>query len=64
MGIISGFIPIYNKAKNEEGEEAAEEFTSNVFNILMRFALGAVIFGIVFARPFSKILSPDLEGNG
>ena len=63
MGIISGFIPIYNKAKNEEGEEAAEEFTSNVFNILMRFALGAVIFGIVFARPFSKILSPDLEGE-
>ena len=63
MGIISGFIPIYNKAKNLEGEEAAEEFTSNVFNILMRFALGAVIFGIVFARPFSKILSPDLEGE-
>lgn len=63
MGIISGFIPIYNKAKNEEGIEAAEEFTSNVFNILMRFALFAVIFGIIFARPFSKILSPDLEGK-
>lgn len=63
MGIISGFIPIYNKAKNEEGEEAAEAFTSNVFNILMRFGLFAVIFGLVFARPFSKILSPDLEGE-
>ena len=63
MGIISGFIPIYNRAKNEEGEEAAEEFTSNIFNILMRFGLGAVIFGIVFARPFSKILSPSLEGQ-
>src|SRR5699024_11849132 len=64
MGIISGFIPIYNKAKNEEGEEAAEAFTSNVFNILMRFGLFAVIFGLVFARPFSIILSPDLEGGG
>lgn len=63
MGIISGFIPIYNKAKNEEGVEAAEAFTSNVFNILMRFGLFAVIFGMVFARPFSKILSPDLEGE-
>ena len=63
MGIISGFIPIYNRAKNEEGEEAAEEFTSNIFNILMRFGLGAVIFGIVFARPFSKILSPSLDGE-
>ena len=62
VGIISGFIPIYNKAKNEEGEEAAEEFTSNVFNILMVFALVAVVIGMIFARPFSKLLSPDLDG--
>ena len=63
VGIISGFIPIYNKAKNEEGEAAAEEFTSNIFNILMRFGLIAVILGIVFARPFSKMLSPSLDGE-
>lgn len=63
VGIISGFIPIYNKAKNEEGEEAAEVFTSNVFNILMAFAVIAVIVGMVFARPFSKLLSPDLDGE-
>ncbi|WP_130819090.1 murein biosynthesis integral membrane protein MurJ [Anaerococcus vaginimassiliensis] len=63
VGIISGFIPIYNKAKNEEGEEAAEEFTSNVFNILMVFALVAVVIGMIFARPFSKLLSPDLDGD-
>lgn len=62
VGIISGFIPIYNKAKNEEGKEAAEEFTSNVFNILMVFALVAVVIGMIFARPFSKLLSPDLDG--
>lgn len=62
VGIISGFIPIYNKAKNEGGKEAAEEFTSNVFNILMVFALVAVIIGMIFARPFSKLLSPDLDG--
>ncbi|MDO5048200.1 MAG: murein biosynthesis integral membrane protein MurJ [Anaerococcus sp.] len=62
VGIASGFIPIYNRAKNEEGEEAAETFTSNILNILMVFGLGAVIVGIIFARPFSKILSPDLDG--
>ena len=63
VGIISGFIPIYNKAKKEEGEEVAEEFTSNIFNILMVFAVFAVIIGMVFARPFSKLLSPDLSGE-
>ena len=63
VGIISGFIPIYNKAKNEEGIEAAEEFTSNIFNILMGFGTLAIIIGIVFARPFSRMLSPDLSGK-
>ncbi|MDY3006063.1 murein biosynthesis integral membrane protein MurJ [Anaerococcus porci] len=62
-GIIYGFIPIYTKAKNEEGEAAAEEFTSNIFNILMIFGLVAVVFGFIFARIFCKIFSPDLEGD-
>ena len=63
VGIISGFIPIYNRAKNEEGEASAEKFTSNIFNILMVFATAALIFGLIFAKPFSKILSPDLDGE-
>ena len=63
VGIISGFIPIYNKAKNEEGLESAEKFTSNIFNILMVFATIAIIIGLIFAKPFSKILSPDLDGE-
>lgn len=62
-GIIYGFIPIYTKAKNEEGEEVAEEFTSNIFNILMVFGLVAVIFGFVFAEAFCKLFSPDLKGE-
>lgn len=62
-GIIFGFIPIYTKAKNEEGEEAAEEFTSNIFNILMVFGLVAVIIGFIFAGAFCKLFSPDLKGE-
>lgn len=63
VGIISGFIPIYNRAKNEEGIDSAEKFTSNIFNILMIFATIAIILGLIFAKQFSKILSPDLEGD-
>lgn len=62
-GIIYGFIPIYTKAKNEEGLEAAEDFTSNIFNILMVFSMGAVIFGFIFAGAFCKLFSPDLKGE-
>ena len=61
--VASGFIPIYTKAKNEEGEEAAEEFTSNIFNILMVFGLVAVIIGFIFAGAFCKLFSPDLKGE-
>lgn len=63
VGIISGFIPIYNRAKNEEGIKEAEKFTSNIFNILMVFGAIALVIGFIFARPFSKILSPSLEGE-
>lgn len=62
VGIISGFIPIYKRAKNEKGLAEAEKFTSNIMNILMVFATVAIVFGIIFARPFSKLLSPDLDG--
>lgn len=62
-GIIYGFIPIYTKAKNEKGVEAAEDFTSNIFNILMVFGLVAVVIGFIFARGFCKIFSPDLSGE-
>ena len=62
-GIIYGFIPIYTKAKNEGGEEAAEEFTSNIFNILMVFGLIAVVIGFIFAGAFCKLFSPDLKGE-
>ena len=63
VGIISGFIPIYNRAKNESGIKEAEKFTSNIFNILLVFGTVAIILGFIFARPFSKILSPDLDGQ-
>lgn len=63
VGIISGFIPIYNMAKKEKGTKEAEKFTSNIMNILLVFATIAIIIGLIFARPFSKLLSPGLEGS-
>ena len=38
-GIVAGYIPMYNKAKNEIGEDGAKSFTSNLINIMMIFAL-------------------------
>lgn len=61
--IASGFIPIFNKAKVEEGESTALDFTNNLINILM--ILGIIFFAIslLFATPISKLFSPGLEGE-
>lgn len=62
-GIIFGFIPMYNKVKNEKGEEEAESFTSNIFNILLVIAMVAVVIGFIFARTFCMIFSPALADD-
>lgn len=62
-GILSAYIPIYNKALNEKGEERAKEFTSNLINILMIYGAVAVAIVIIFAEPLSKLLSPKLSGD-
>lgn len=62
-GILYAYIPVYNKALNEKGEGRANEFTSNLINILMIYGAVAVAILIGFAGPLSKIFSPKLSGE-
>lgn len=62
-GILSAYIPIYNKVLNEKGEERAKDFTSNLINILMIYGAVAVTIVIIFAGPLSKLFSPKLSGK-
>lgn len=62
-GIVAGYIPMYNKVKNDMGEDEAKSFTSNLINILMIFALISLALVFVFAKQISKLLSPGLDGQ-
>lgn len=62
-GIVSGYIPIYSKVVEEEGEDSANRFTYNLINILMIFGLLIFLLIFFFASPICKILSPDLTGE-
>lgn len=62
-GVLSAYIPVYNKALNEKGEERAKDFTSNLINILMIYGAVAVAIVIAFAGPLSKLFSPKLSGD-
>ena len=63
QAVLSSFIPIYNKVKNQEGKKAADKFTSNLVNSLIIVATIAVILGIIFARPLVKLLASGWEGK-
>lgn len=62
-GIVSGYIPIYSKIVEEEGEDSANRFTYNLINILMIFGFLIFLLIFFFASPICKILSPDLTGE-
>lgn len=62
-GIITAYIPTYNKVRNDISDEAAKDFTSNLINILMFYGFLALLIVFIFARPLSKLFSPDLSGT-
>ena len=62
-GIITAYIPTYNKVRNDISDEAAKDFTSNLINILMFYGCLTLLIVFIFARPLSKLFSPDLSGT-
>lgn len=62
-GIRSSYIPVFNKVRNERGDDEANKFTSNIINILMIYGIISITLIIIFSMPISKIFSPDLEGD-
>lgn len=62
-GILTGFIPTYNKIINDSGEEDADKFTSNIINILFIIGTIFLLLVLIFARYISIALSPKLSGD-
>ena len=59
----TSFIPSYNMVKSEKGDEQAEDFTSNVANVVMLFSLGLCIIGIIFAKPLVFAMASGFTGE-
>lgn len=49
-GLSTMFIPIYNKARKEEGEDTANDFMSNLINVIMVVTTVVVILMLIFTR--------------
>ena len=49
-GLSTMFIPIYNKARKEKGEETAHDFMSNLINVIMIVTTVVVVLMLIFTR--------------
>ncbi len=62
-GVGTSFIPIYNKIKKEKGVNSADEYTSNLVNILVIVSLIIVGVILIFAPWIVKIFAAGYGGQ-
>jgi len=59
--LITTFMPLYFENHSIGGEEKANYFVSNIFNIIVVFSVVVALGGILFARPLVKIFAMGFE---
>lgn len=57
------FIPIYSNTIEQEGDDAANSFTSGVLNVLAAAALIAGILGLIFSDQVVYVFASGFEGE-
>lgn len=62
-GVGTSFIPIYNKIKKERGMKSADEYTSNLVNILVVVSLIIIGLTVIFAPWIVKIFAVGYGGE-
>ncbi|MGL5755255.1 MAG: murein biosynthesis integral membrane protein MurJ [Paraclostridium sp.] len=61
--IMTTFIPLHYEIKNKEGEERANNFLNNVFNITIIVSLMITLFGVFFPEVIVKLFAMGLKGE-
>lgn len=60
--MIAGYIPIYSEIKNEHGEKKANQFTSNLLNIITTFSTLFIAIIIIISPVLVSIFAPGYVG--
>lgn len=60
-GVVTGFIPMYTKIYEDRGENEANIFTSNLYNILILITTVLVALAMIFTEPIVKIFALGFE---
>ncbi len=60
-GVTSGFIPVYEKAKSEKGNEEALRYTNNVINTVLVICIVVIITYFVIPRQLLALLASGFD---
>ena len=62
-GITTGFIPMYSKVLNEQGEVGANTYINNLSNSLLILASIIVAFVLLFTQPIVRLFASGFAGE-
>ena len=61
--VANGYIPMYDQIRQESDKKNADNFTSNLANIIMFIFIIVTIVAIIFARPLVKLMAEGFTGD-
>lgn len=62
-GLAAGFIPMYSKILQDEGEIRAVRFTSNLMNVLIVICTVLIFIGLLFTDQIVKVFASGFAGQ-
>lgn len=62
-GLVAGYIPMYSRIMQDDGEVVANRFTSNLINILIAFSTIMIILGLLFTEQIVKVFAVGFTGE-
>lgn len=62
VGVTSGYIPVYQKAKTEGGQDAALKFTNNVLNFLTGICLIIIVVYFIVPKQLLGLFASGFNG--
>lgn len=62
-GLGAGYIPMYSKIQQIEGELEANRFTNNIINILFVIGTGVILIGFLFTEQIVRLFALGFEGE-
>lgn len=63
LGLLAGYIPIYNTIETKYGTEKSNLFTNKIISLVLLMSTGLVLLGLIFTENIVKIFALGFQGE-